>query len=215
MKTAALLVTIVLFSLNTRGQILFSPYAGYVSGYTITSFRDSGNYYNATIDQGTQYGFDLEYKVDRLFSTGITFLRQNESMPVELHYGGNIKFLDLNVRVLWLLFGGTCLVPLGNSELNFATYLGAGLYKFSDATQNTDVRTRFAWAVRGGYTFFTRGRVGVNIKLNGLFSTHPLNKGLSIPGLADNIVGYTYTFQMSALGGIVLRFGPKAKLFQK
>jgi hypothetical protein len=214
MKAVVLVIAIVLFSLSGLGQILLSPYAGYVSGYTITSFRDSGNYYNATIDAGTQYGFDLDYKVDRLFSTGITYLRQNENMPVELHYGGNVKFVNLNLRVLWLLFGGTCLVPLGNSELNFATYLGAGLYRFSDEAQNTDVRTRFAWAVRGGYTFFTRGRVGLTLKLNGLFSTHPLNKGLSIPGLAGNIVGYTYTFQMSGLGGIVIRFGPKAKLFQ-
>ena len=66
----------------------------------------------------------------------------------------------------------------------------------------------------GRYTLFTRGRVGVTLKINGLFSTHPLNKGLTVPGLSDNIVGYTYTFQLSALGGLVFRFGSKAKLFQ-
>ena len=214
MRRVLLSFTVIFICLACSGQILLSPYAGYVSGYSFTSFRDSGHYYDATIDQGMQYGFDMEYKVDRLFSAGISYLRQNESMPVQLHYGGADHPLAVNVRVLWLLFGGTALVPFKNSELNFATHLGAGIYKFSDSTRTTDVRTRFAWAVRGGYTIFTRGRVGVTLKINGLFSTHPLNKGLTIPGLADNIAGYTYTFQLSALGGLVFRFGPKEKLFQ-
>ena len=214
MKTAVFLLGALFLGFGSRGQILFTPYVGYVSGYSFTSFRDSGTYYDATLDQGRQYGFDLEYKVDRLFSAGITFLRQNESMPVQAHYSGNTHNLDLNVRVLWLLLGGTCIVPFKNSEINFATHLGAGLYKFTDSLRTSDTRSRFAWAVRGGYTFFTRGRVGVTLRLNGLFSTHPLNKGLSIPGLEENLVGYTYTFQLSALGGIVIRFGNKAKLFQ-
>lgn len=214
MKTTVFFLLVFVVSLSCRGQILFTPYAGYVSGYSFTSFRDSGHYYDATIDQGLQYGFDLEYKVDRLFSAGISYLRQNESMPVQLHYAGADHSLALNIRVAWLLLGGTALVPFKNSELNFATHLGAGIYKISDSTRTTDVRTRFAWAVRGGYTLFTRGRVGVTLKINGLFSTHPLNKGLTVPGLSDNIVGYTYTFQLSALGGLVFRFGSKAKLFQ-
>jgi len=214
MKKAAILLGVVLFFLRVEGQILFSTYGGYVSGYSFTSFRDSGNYYDATIDQGQQFGFDVEYKVDRLFSAGISYLSQNESMPVALHYAGATHALNLNVKVHWILLGGTCLLPLKNSEFFFATHLGAGFYKFSDSSLASDLRSRFAWAVSGGYTFFTKGRVGLTLRINGLFSTHPLNKGLAIPGLAENIVGYTYVFQLSGLGGIVIRFGPKSKLFQ-
>jgi hypothetical protein len=132
-------------------------------------------------------------------------------MPVELHHGGNISLLNLNAKVRWILLGGTCLIPARGSEFFFATHLGAGLYRFSDSGFKTDVRTRFAWAVSGGCNFFTKGTVGLSLRLNGLFSTHPLNKGLPIPGLAENLVGYSYIFQLSGLGGIVIRFGSKPK----
>jgi len=200
-----------LFFLQMKGQMVFTSYTGYVTGYSFTSFRDSGSYYDATIDAGLQYGFALEYKVDRLFSAGISYLSQSTAMPIALHFNGNVHLIDLQARVRWLLFGGTSIIPTKNSEFFFATHLGAGFYRFSDANIKTDLRTRFAWAVSGGSSFFTRGTVGFSLRLNGLFSTHPLNKGLPIPGLAENLVGYTYVFQLSALGGIVIRFGVKPK----
>ena len=213
MKKTVTLVLASLFFIQLKGQIIFTSYTGYVSGYSFTSFRDSGSYYDASINAGLQYGFALEYKIDRLFSTGISFLSQKATMPVSLHFNGNVHLLNLDARVRWLLFGGTSLIPTKNSEFFFATHLGAGFYSFSDSSFKTDVRTRFAWAVSGGSNFFTRSKVGLSIRLNGLFSTHPLNKGLPIPGLAENLVGYTYVFQLSSLAGIVIRFGvpPKAK----
>jgi hypothetical protein len=211
MKKTVILLLYSLIFLQLKGQILFTSYTGYVSGYSFTSFRDSGSYYDASINPGLQYGFDLEYKVDRLFSAGISYLSQKSTMPVSLHFNGNIHSLNLEARVRWLLFGGTSLIPTKNSEFFFATHLGAGFYRFSDSSFKTDLRTRFAWAVSGGCNFFTRGAVGLSLRLNGLFSTHPLNKGLPIPGLAENLVGYTYVFQLSGLGGIVIRFGVKSK----
>jgi len=211
MKKTVTILLASLFFLQLKGQILFTSYTGYVSGYSFTSFRDSGYYYDASINSGIQYGFNLEYKVDRLFSAGISFLSQKATMPVALHFNGNVHVLNVDARVRWLLLGGTSLIPAGNSEFFFATHLGAGFYRFSDSNFKTDLRTRFAWAVSGGSNFFTRGKVGLSIRLNGLFSTHPLNKGLPIPGLAENLVGYTYVFQLSGLGGIIIRFGGKAK----
>jgi hypothetical protein len=212
MKKAVTLVLASLFFMQLKGQLIFTSYTGYVSGYSFTSFRDSGSYYDASINAGLQYGFALEYKIDRLFSAGISYLSQKATMPVSLHFNGNVHLLNLDARVRWLLFGGTSLIPTKNSEFFFATHLGAGFYSFSDSTFKTDVRTRFAWAVSGGTNFFTRSKVGLSLRINGLFSTHPLNKGLPIPGLAENLVGYTYVFQISSLAGIVIRFGlPKAK----
>jgi len=211
MKKTVILFLYSLIFLQLKGQILFTSYTGYVSGYSFTSFRDSGSYYDASINPGIQYGFDLEYKVDRLFSAGISYLSQKSTMPVSLHYNGNVQSLNLEARVRWLLFGGTSLIPTKNSEFFFATHLGAGFYRFSDSSFKTDLRTRFAWAVSGGCNFFTRGTVGLSLRLNGLFSTHPLNKGLPIPGLAENLVGYTYVFQLSSLGGIIIRFGVRSK----
>jgi len=211
MKKMVTLLLVMFLFLQPDAQIIFNSYAGFVSGYTFTSFRDSGAYYDASLDQSLQYGFDVEYKIDRLFSTGITYLSQNTTMPVQLHWNGNTQLVNLNARVRWVLFGGTCIVPIKNSELFFATHLGAGFYKFSDSVVKTDLRTRFAWAVSGGSTFFTRGKVGLTFRVNGLFSTHPLNKGLPIPGLAENLVGYSYIFQLSGLGGLVIRFNLKSK----
>lgn len=117
-KTVSLLLVIFLF-LQLKGQIIFNSYVGLVSGYTFTSFRDSGAYYDASLDQSLQYGFDVEYKIDRLFSTGITYLSQNTTMPVKLHWNGNEQLINLNARVRWVLFGGTCLIPTKNTEFFF------------------------------------------------------------------------------------------------
>jgi hypothetical protein len=211
MKRTVTLVLASLFFMQLKGQVIFTSYTGYVSGYSFTSFRDSGSYYDASINAGLQYGFAVEYKIDRLFSAGISFLSQKATMPVSLHFNGNVHLLNIDARVRWLLFGGTSIIPTKNSEFFFATHLGAGFYSFSDSSFKTDVRTRFAWAVSGGSNFFTRSKVGLSVRLNGLFSTHPLNKGLPIPGLAENLVGYTYVFQLSSLAGIVIRFGVPSK----
>ena len=128
-------------------------------------------------------------------------------MSLATHNNGNDHLENFNIKLLWIQVGGTSYLPAGHAEFLLGTYIGVGVYNFSDLQSLSNTApVRLAWSIRGGMGYYVTKNVGLNVGVDGLFSTDPLKEKFATPGLANGKTGFSYFFQFSMSGGISVRF---------
>jgi len=196
---------LLLFLFSTAQKIVCNLNTGYAFGCSFDAYHDTANYYAASIDPGIKYGLDLGYKLDRNFSFDLSLQYQNAMVPSNVHYNGNNLSQTLQVNVLWIQAGGTSYLPANHFEFTLGTYLGMGVYRFSELpTSDRNSFARFGWSVRGGCGYYFSKRIGLNVRSDALFSTDPLSKPFSTPGLSNGKTGYTFFFQFGLSTGLTI-----------
>lgn len=191
---------------NVVGQgMLFNLNMGYCFSSSFEAYKDTSNYYKATLQEGMKYGLDMGYMIDRNFSVNLSLQYQKASMLTDVHASGNNFLQTIPVDLLWIQAGGTSYLPFGHFNAFFGTYLGAGVYNFRNApsiTKNSPLR--FAWSVRSGLGYFVTKKIGINTRVDALFSTDPLTQQFATPGLDKGKTGFNSIFQFSLAGGITV-----------
>jgi hypothetical protein len=197
----------------TQGQGWIGHFnMGYASGYSLDAYQDTSSYYTVNIQPNMKYGMYLGYKVDRYFSVDVSMQYEKAPMGLATHNNGNDHHEDFSIQLLWLQVGGTSYLPAGHFEFLLGSYLGAGMYKFSELQSLSNTApVRFAWSFRGGMGYYITKNVGLNINTDALFSTDPLKEKFATPGLSNGKTGFSYFFQFTVSGGLTIRILPSKK----
>jgi hypothetical protein len=209
MKKLSLLAALLFLFHYSKGQSKQGMTLNLTTGYCFSSsfeaYKDSSTSYKATLEKGMKYGLDLGYVIDKNFSVNLSFQYQKASMQADVRTRGNNFQQILPVDLLWIQAGGTSYLPFGRFNVFLGTYLGLGLYNFRNAPAvDKNSPARFAWSVRSGLGYFITKRVGINARVDALFSTDPLTKQFSTPGLDEGKTGFNSIFQFSIAGGITV-----------
>jgi hypothetical protein len=209
---ASAVLLFAFFHAGSQG-IIANLNSGIASGYSLDAYHDTSTFYSAAIKRGTKFGMNVGYKIDRFFSVDLSLQYQPTDISVALHHNGNDLVQVSPVDLLWVQAGGTSYLPAGHFEFLIGSYLGMGFYHFRDfPVLNKSSSIRFAWSVKGGMGYYITKNLGINFAVDGLFSTDPLKKRFATPGLSNGETGFSYFFQLSFSGGIIIKlFSEKEK----